>query len=676
MKFKRRVLALGGIILFLLSLSLLFTKEKTGAKTVAEVNSPTPKTEKKLTSVSNVKSKRRADPERVEKNSLSISAKPNAIEEQKSNLFIGRVIDEEGAGIPKCVLTISTNKQRFSFPRRFIHQALNGNDRTARGPFTKKLNPYDRTAFTIQTKTDAQGRFKVKKPTSFERSALIIIQSPQGYQDYRHVIEMPKDNDFGDFILRETGGVCGTVYNDRNDVAKNTAVLLMTAENFDSYQNRGKFSIDDYPFAISRADGRFEFPKTVPGDYVLLSKSSKSREVAAKVTVFKGSSAERDLRLPSPSTIELTIVDQRGQSVANAQVGLRSEDKWLLFNEVNNRIYSGRKKIKGLSDSLGQCQLNPNYERRLVLTIDAPGYSEYQRPILINESSPLVRLQVRLQAPVTVSGQILNADRKAIRASVFVCALDAFGKIEEGYIVRVDSDSRGKFSLPPLSPGRYSLWCAKYASMLFLHSPLGQSQLLDIPIGKDKIQLPPILLPRACRLRITTVNSVGAPVRGVTFSAFQLGQRVHSSPGTAVSDSDGIFLFKGLRPGPIQVLAELNGATVAFQSLVIPSSTQSPLTMRIPERGGQLKVTLVDHRGCPVSRGLLSASILGSLECVGSDEKLIHGKGTSTLKKLPPGTLTINYFNDQWPRQAVQLGEVQIQAGQDIEASFQLPAPK
>ncbi|MDF1664270.1 MAG: carboxypeptidase-like regulatory domain-containing protein [Planctomycetota bacterium] len=633
-----------------------------------------------------VKSKLKLMPKRIRALNV-IDNRTNLIEAGKvkvkaevdsSRRYIGRVIDKHGFGLSSCTVYLSDDWDRFEAPKPDLYDLLRKKPKTHKTVITSMYalkTGLKKARQCFKAVTDIEGRYFFDVTDVFNDVPLLIIEGPEGFQDISRQLTLPKNKDIGDTVLQQTGKIFGSVTKIGNEMVEKAGVVLIPADEFENYIRTSNIDIAIYPYRVTSSDGAFEFNDIPAGRYYLTCKAKVTRESSVPVTVREGSIIRQDLVLRPGQRIELTVQDREGNAIPDAKIAVRSTDPWYIFNEVENDDRQSRDDSSGVTDEHGRASLGPVYEDHARLTITASGFGESRRWVESNKGVDRVELQIVLSPPTVITGRVVNADKQVPKARAILESFHHNGERSYEILFQQDVDAEGQFQLPTMGPGKYFLRVARIEPD-FHEKPLEEYQRsITISQHKAVIDLGTIQLKRRCTVRWTVLDAHNSAVPKVSVSAIQEQEKLRSE---GVTDKHGAVSLPGLIPGPAIIFIRNNQGTIAVQNLVIPDSDQSDQRIHLPAQLGQLRISMFDHLGRPVTSGCFVLWIPGTAwQSLQVSEDLLQENGHCTLSNLPPGPVDISFYSE-YPRRIhrLEMGQIEIQSGEMTELRLQLPVPK
>lgn len=675
---KQRPLIFAGLAITALLLVLLYDWSQESVDLISEARNQQGPTHRAI----NLKPKKRPRTIPISKVSAPTIVHEKGVTSTKDSprIYVGRVVDKQGFGLPRCRILLTDDSEQYR-PESTLYDELKRRAKLKEGVQSKSnVSPAAKKPGLqcYQTLTDKDGRFSIELKQDFIHYPLLLLVKPtRGFQEICRDLILPKDRDFGVFVMEQTGKVYGAVFNHKHKAFENAAVVLIDAVDYDRQIHAGELEIYRYPYRLTGPDGRYEFGGVPVGDYYLICKAAKARETAVPITVGVGSMVRQDLELEPGQHIDLTLQDRERKNILGAEVTLKSIDSWDVFNEIDTRDKISRRSARGVTNRLGQVTLGPLYERRALLSIRAPGFGE-SRHWIESSAGQNAELRIILDSSCVVKGRLVDADNRVTKATVIVEALNHIGERTREILIQKNLDQSGSFQIETLSPGRYFLRIARIQPDYY-EMPLEEhQQFLTIPKNNPILDLGTLRLSRLCVVLCTILDPTGRAVPDVDVLALQRGQKIRSKANLGDTDDQGVTQIEGLTPGTVTLVVRSNDGPLAFEKFEIPDSPQSDLTLQLPNARGQLRVLVVDHLGRPVTSGCL---VVGTpkpdFQHLQIGDDLSHEKGRCTFNNLPPGRVSI-YFHSEYPTpiRRLELGEFEIGSGVTTERTLQLPKPK
>ena len=214
-------------------------------------------------------------------------------------------------------------------------------------------------------------------------------------------------------------------------------------------------------------------------------------------------------------------------------------------------------------------------------------------------------------------------------------------KCEDGTNRKQNVDSDGRFEFADQPAGNCTI-----ESTAPDYLPGGRKHSASAEIGiRDGRTLPDIVLTlyHVCEVS-GTVSLDGAPIQGAKLSVLYLesvvGTDVFSLDMETESDSQGAFHLKGLEPGRIQVMAELEGYAMAESPEEFLSSGSVVTNIEIKLSGAALiSVTVVDQDEQPVADAEVSLAVVGVRR---PQKGFTNDNGQFIFEQVPPGTFQLS----------------------------------
>lgn len=683
MNINRRAAALSALTLFFVLISVLFSFfiEETGRHQGHVKGShnirPGPD---RVTSIGSIPRKEQAK----KRSDVNLEERANL---QVLETYIGRVVDEQGIPIANCKVYLSDDEDRFFINRpsievRFERQKEEGLYEDEESEDSDEVFANDEnSALTFEGQTDIDGRFAIPgvKQSDFDNEPFLKIDPPEGFKARLFQLSLPKNKNYGEFILKKTGRISGTLFSNQDQTISEAPVILVRA----SFVKEYGLDLDvhpnvPWPNQLTDKLGHFEFSNVESGDYYLLTKTATSRLSSAFVSVFPSCDTLQNIFLTPGRSIKVRVIDSKGHAIPNAVITLDSTDPWYLFNDVKDKYgYDyARQALKGISDRRGVCELGQVFERQALLTINAPGFLEMRQRLELAESEQERVIPVVLSSPCIVSGHIIDADDKPLACTVDVHRLDIDG-CETRPFIHKGSDVNGRFELPPLAPGQYRLSVLRNRPLMYLYELQRYTIMLTVPNNREWFSLGQIKMKRACTVQLTIMSSSGQPLSNVRVEATQNDVEHGFIASTPVSDKDGKVSLAGFIPGTAEVIMNVKNELIGFCTITIPDRENSEHELIIKEFG-QLKARLINHLGHPVTRGKVLAFTSGANKyLMNVEDGPYPRKEGLCLLDLPPGPINLVFSSsemddDDW----TDLGQVIIHSGETTEVTFSLPAPK
>jgi uncharacterized GH25 family protein len=456
--------------------------------------------------------------------------------------------------------------------------------------------------------------------------------------------------------LRRGGTLVGQVYGDDGAPAAGLMVIVQPLPNqFAQYLDTS----DD--------DGRFRFEHLEPGSWqVVAMRDQRERETSESgadgmaamlggmkiemVTIVDGETTEVVLGEPPPEPVELSVrVTHAGAGVAGAVVSFLP------------RGAGGANAISGLkmkvTDADGNLVLRLDGAGEYLATVQVLGEAGAQNsvefPIDVPQGASSHSVEFELPGG-SIAGRVRGRDGEPLAGCRITVAVDggvAYGSVVGGNYVETRTDAEGRYDVPYLRAGTYSVAAGgmPFAGLLGGSSAGGRQVVSGIAVGDGRrVDGVDFELAPAATLAGVVRDGTGAPVPGAgVFVRDARGELVERLSGIA-TDSSGRFEYGGLAPGEYQVSARKGELTSAESAAVAVDAERRGDVELVLAAGATLlvsvvdgdetlveaSITVVDAAGRTVSGMLALGEIMALLESG------LSGK-EQRVGPLPPGQYTV-----------------------------------
>jgi protocatechuate 3,4-dioxygenase beta subunit len=376
-------------------------------------------------------------------------------------------------------------------------------------------------------------------------------------------------------------------------------------------------------------DGSFAFDALVGRPYTLIARGGGgiAGPITARLTATTGPVI---LHLRPASTVNVAVVDEKGEPIANAAVELRGLDE-----QATTAGPDGKGKFAPVVPG--------GYD----VVAHAPGYASGNEPVRVAGESIDVKVVLGRGGPV--SGVVLD-DRGGPVANarvVFSGASDWSRQGDERKDAAIsDKDGAFKFEAIPAGTFRFVAHHAERAP--------GTSALvtLDGATARDHVE---IRMPPGATVRGTVVDGTGAPVPSarVRIGAAGAGM-VSDGPRQAFSDDRGEFVVPGLPRKPLAAVALSDDAASATVPVDTSAGDVDKVVLKL-DVTGTIAGIVVDDGGQPLEGVQVSAfpdfraqrkagsgdSEMSAWRLRGFPQDLTDGAGGFTLVGLAPGSYRV-----------------------------------
>lgn len=299
-------------------------------------------------------------------------------------------------------------------------------------------------------------------------------------------------------------------------------------------------------WAVTNAEGHFQFRDQMPGDYLL--------EVGARGFTPVG------IELTLPHEAELLVELQKASTLRGTVIAANSDAlqySVMLLDASEKRVHSGF-----FTTSDFQLDSAPAGEFRVQLSTE-DGAAIELGVVTIPPAASVDLGQVSLEAAGgMVMGRVVVFDTlQPLPALVFLSAKSGKDKGKAARQIRADSE--GKFHFSGLEAGKYSL--SAMASGEYTSS----KSVSFVSDGASVMQVEDIGCPQAGAVEVQILGSQGEALAGVKLG-FQCGSSVRTG---ATTDANGVYYLDGLQIAVCKVSPTIDGKRYTLQGKVRPGET-------------------------------------------------------------------------------------------------------
>jgi len=282
---------------------------------------------------------------------------------------------------------------------------------------------------SVRAMTDVDGRYEILDLRT--RRASVTVGAAGHRTEHVKALELPAERDF---VLRPGLAIEGRLVDHRGEAVAGANVNAGPA------------------VAMPGADGRFRLEPLAPGAYTVRASFPRGpwRPTVERDGVAAGAT-DVELRLPEPGFVAGRVLDHRGRPVAGVEVFAVSAAKPLQV-ESGWTLADGRFRIGGLYHEgfRVQANLNRRLHERTTRTLSA-GWAS--RPVL-DVAVGATDVVIRAEDGPEVSGVVLDTKGEpASETTVSLKPLDD-AKAPRGVVA---TDAQGRFVLRGLAPGQHEL---------------------------------------------------------------------------------------------------------------------------------------------------------------------------------------------------------------------------
>jgi hypothetical protein len=350
----------------------------------------------------------------------------------------------------------------------------------------------------------------VRHPAYVEGASELVSLAPGGEAEVR-------------VVLSQGGTLLGRVLDDRGDPVADAEVEIVG--------QRGSM----VRVTLTANDGSFEFAAVPDEIIVSVTRREDIGRVALRKTleVGEGERVEIELVLPAPrDSVRLSVSNSDGQPIELAEINALSLDPAV---PLRSTLFT---------DDAGEAVLDEALGLALRITVRAPGSPTLTRSY---DAAP-AELAFELSAGVLVQGSV-TAVRGRLALEQALVTL-----IVEGERKTALTHGDGVFQLRDVPPGK--------ARLIVSHPDYAEAELtvtIESTGRSDRpFELDPIDLEEGGEIEGDVVDENGDPVSGarVSIGTAAVYLPVGALPrGTSVTDGQGHFSLKGVRPGTLRLEA-------------------------------------------------------------------------------------------------------------------------
>lgn len=498
--------------------------------------------------------------------------------------------------------------------------------------------------------TGLDGRFEI---AGLEPRAYAVDANQPDYSPNSGRVEISPDADSDDFVIKlsKGGTITGQVRDAQKQPIPNASVLLTKVPMGGGPQT-----------ATSGPDGRYEFEKIAPGDYMVIRAPAAGGPLMLfggmkQVTVREGETTVYDLDEAAKINVTGRVV-KGGQPVANAMLFFSAADP------------SARDLRQSHTDADGRYQIGLDTPGAYAVAVNTGGAMFRGGPASItvqvpDQPNPVIDVTMKSAG---ISGRVVNGDGKPVSGALITATLvggTAAAGAERRRGTADQSEMDGTFLIDSLEPGTYAITVAA--------SGYRNADVPQVTIANDSdVPSIDIRLEAGRTVRGHVLDANGNAIAGamvMTAPAGSLPAGRDSMPST--SDVNGAFVVTAPADGPIDMTAVAAGFPPARVVGLQPEDGADVL-LKAP-RPGRVRVNVIgaDGRAVGGARVLYRAvpdylgagfSFMNATPATGND-------GSTTVSSLGPGAyeLTVTLGT----RKAT--GSATLPEGGDVLATVTLP---
>ena len=365
-------------------------------------------------------------------------------------------------------------------------------------------------------------------------------------------------------------------------------------------------------------DGTFAFDKLVGRTYEIAATSGDliGGPVSYKLTA---GSDPVVVRMGAGAAIEVTVNDEKGQAIANAQVSVPEPVK-----------------REGKTDDKGHATVKGVKPGWVSVEASAPGYATGSNFTSVGSAGATGKLAITLRKGAGVSGRVVD-EAGAPLAKVRVVAGDPNGwSRDRGEQVTND---KGEFAFPALAPGGHVLSATDGE-----HAP---AQSTPVTVKADRAVTGVVITMKAGAVAAgIVVDADGKPVPYATVRITGKGVEMwRQASRQATTDQKGKFELRGLARVKLVARAESDVAASKLTDLDFTAKASDRELRLVLDVTGTISGVVVDDTGKPVPEVQVNAfpdvfagQQLDGLALAGMSSATTDGAGAFALHGLPDGS--------------------------------------
>jgi protocatechuate 3,4-dioxygenase beta subunit len=492
--------------------------------------------------------------------------------------------------------------------------------------------------------TDDDGRFLLE---GLEAGPHVVRARHPEFAPAETTVEVAPEAEPPETVLRLSRGgtLTGVVRDATGEPAPGRRVLL----------RRDLVSEDDFNYATTDVDGRYELTRLAPGSYVAGLGPGRGNALRANfknAVIREGGVTVLDFDEASRITLTGTVY-RDGEPLGHA---------WLFLA----RTLSLTDFKFAVTDASGHYEvgLDEPGTYRVLLESDASGGASTEIAVADRE---LVQQDIHLGSEDGVVGTVTDADGRPIADAVVAATPLAAASNEQAAFLVAETGTDGRFTIEGFPPGAYRVTASAPGFRIAAHA-------VEITGGSD-VTVVDFRLDRGGDLRGRLVDELGHGIAGAAVLAAPAGSTDSWGTGaaTATTDVNGSFRLTTPVEGPIDLTALPSGWAPARLVGVVPPDGDGELVLRAG-RGGNLRIQVVDPEGLP--RPGVGVAVRPDPPFLGSDLVQLltpvpatDAAGVTALRHLAPGPyrIRVNGRADAPPT------SVTIQEGAESLVLIELP---
>jgi RNA polymerase sigma factor (sigma-70 family) len=332
----------------------------------------------------------------------------------------------------------------------------------------------------------------------------------------------------------------------------------------------------------------------------------------------------RDVRLePGGSVSGRVVTVEDGQPVAGAEVFSIPVD-----GVAEQPAARRRGRTKTTADPHGRFDLGPLLPGPYTLIARQTGLiGETPGPVQIHPGGASESVEIAVGTGLTVEGTVRADGRPVAEAFVRLRAQDLLRSTIRDGVPQARTDGAGRFLLAGVLPGDYRLevpgadrWGTRGG---------GGWGPFEAPLVVRRSLTSAVELPRATRVTGVVLTAAGRPAARAI---------VESPPhDRARADASGRFLFEGLAPGQLRLVAMLGDETARLIGPTLAQGEPREVTLTLAP-AARLSGTVTWEDGSPVAGYRIEA---GPRIAPPTEEARTDASGRFSVGGLPAGTITL-----------------------------------
>lgn len=315
---------------------------------------------------------------------------------------------------------------------------------------------------------------------------------------------------------------------------------------------RGPHGMGPARTAFAGEDGRFELSGLQPGRWTVALWGPKAAMAVETFTLPDTPVVERDFVLATGKIVG-RVVEQTGLPVAGATVECAYQPEHPYASFLSPRV------VRARTADDGSFELGPLPEGTFCVRAEhvTEGFG-MSAPVAVPRSGQSAAVEIKLERVrgATLRSVALSFDTGAPIREAFLVLYDAAGRVARS----VQRNDAGVAEVRGLAPGSYRMEVSAsgYTSdvrMIELHD--GEERTIES------------VLATAGAVRVWVEDSAGRAVEGATLTLEPLNRDSLEEPRQGVSELGGLWVVRGLAPGPFRLTAVFPQGENAVYNLVV-----------------------------------------------------------------------------------------------------------